>query len=236
MGGCAGAAGGGGPSTGSGRTGVRSATAVGSRGRDGGGGWGCPARRTSGYRLSPVRRWRVYGPALDAGVGRGVPLGGTGDSRIAPTTGCGGVGDAMGVGDGGALPGAPLDTGFRRYDDCGCAGQQVLLVSEWGGPAAAGRAIRESPLRCVRGVGNARGGGWGVPRPAHLWIPAFAGTTMAGERVSEGGGWRRVGVPLRRDGRFANRPYGALGESGMRGGCSWGVPRPFPSGFLPSQE
>ena len=116
---------------------------------DGGWWWGCPTPRTSGYRLSPVRRLRVCGPASAAGVGVG-------------------------------------------------------------GPAAAGRAIRESPLRCVRGVGNARGGGWGVPRPAHLWIPAFAGTTTAGERVSEGCWWRGA---LRQ----------AQGERGWEARVRWGV-------------
>ena len=45
-----------------------------------------------------------------------------------------------------------------------CAGRRVLMVAEWEVPAAAGRAIRESPLRRGGGVGNAiRGWRWGCP-------------------------------------------------------------------------
>ena len=43
------------------------------------------------------------------------------------------------------------------------------------------------------------------------------------------GGWVRVtavGFPHSRDGRFANRPYGAVGELGKRQGLVVGVPRP----------
>ena len=84
----------------------------------------------------------------------------------------------------------------RRW---GWAGRRGLLVSE-GGPALAGRAVREPPLRCVGGgevrvsegevpacAGTTMGarvgdGGRGRrPRPAPLpWVPAFAGTTRAG--------------------------------------------------------
>ena len=88
----------------------------------------------------------------------------------------------------------------------------------------------------------------GLPCPSHLWIPAFAGTTIAGVWAGKCCWWRRVGVPLRRDGRFSKRPYGGVGEwrcdgswwwgsGGIRGGGSCGCPLPHrPSGFLPSQE
>ena len=79
----------------------------------------------------------------------------------------------------------------------------------------------------ARGVGGGGcdGGGGGVPRPAHLWIPAFAGTTMAGVRgrrglmVARGGGPAAGG-----SGRFANggAPYG--GDDAMGGAHEGGVP------------
>ena len=76
---------------------------------------------------------------------------------------------------------------------------------------------------------------WGTeaPRAAPLWVPAFAGMTLVGEcgkddggvcgsaRAAGGGGVR---VPLRRDGRFANRPYD--GEWGVRRGTE--TPRAAP--------
>ena len=144
------------------------------------------------------------------------------------------MGDATGVGGGGALPGAPLDTGFRRYDNSGCAGRQVLLVAEGGGPTAAGR-----PFESLRAIGFSKRpyggvGEWGMrrglvvglPCPSHLWIPAFAGTTIAGVRAGKCCWWRRVGVPLRRDGRFSKRPCGGVGEWGMRRGLVVGLPCP----------
>ena len=103
-------------STGSGRTDLGGARAVGSGGWDGG--RRRPAPRPSGYRLSPVRRW-------------------------------------------------------------GWGGWRMLLVSG-GGPALAGRAIRESPLRREVGVGSAKGVGDGGAPPMPLWIPAFAGMTQRG--------------------------------------------------------
>ena len=128
-----------------------------------GGGWGMrwgwrrPAPRPSGYRLSPVRRWGVCGSASAAGVGRGSRSGGTGDSRIAPTTWCGGVGDAMGVGDGGASPmplWIPAFAGMTRE----------------GGPSTgSGRTdSRSAPMVgcCARGRGSClrRNDGWGCGR------------------------------------------------------------------------
>ena len=208
------AAGGGGPPSSALRTGfdslrangAGSARAVGKRGCDGG-------------RRRPARERHVR-EALRQAQGERI--------RVARLRWGVGVGDARGVGGGGAPPGAPLDTGFRRYDDCGCAGQRGLLVAEGGGPVAAGRAIRESPLRCVRGVGNARGVVGGLPRLAHLWVSVFAGTTVAGVRSGEGC-WCRAGGPALRDGRFANRPYdGVWRRRRCDGGWWWGCPAHAP--------
>ena len=100
-----------------------------------------------------------------------------------------GVGDAMGDGD--ALCRAPLDTGFRRYDDEGVRVGKCWRC--WGAGApfecpqdrlrqAQGERNREAALR--RGVGDAMGEE--TPRPAPLWIPAFAGTTVGvGARVGK---------------------------------------------------
>ena len=49
---------------------------------------------------------------------------------------------------------------------------------------------------------------------------------VCGSARATGGGVR---VPLRRDGRFANRPYD--GEWGMRRGLGWGCPARRPSGY-----
>ena len=120
-------------------------------------GWGCAAQRPSGYRLSPVRRWGGVGRrGMLVAVGWGSRCGGTGGSRTAPTTGSWGYDGGLGWG---APRRAPLDTGFRRYDDEGVRGGGGCWW-RWGeGPAAAGRAVREPPLR--RGVGDAMGG-WGA--------------------------------------------------------------------------
>ena len=116
------------------------------------------------------------------------------DGRFAnrPYDGVWGVGDAMGVSGGAAPLSAPLDTGFRRYDDGGYSSRRVLLEAEGGVPAAAGRAIRESPLR--RGVGSrGRDGGW-------WW----------GCRTRRTSGYRLP--PVRRWGVFG--PVGAAGGGG----------------------
>ena len=99
----------------------------------------------------------------------------------------------------------------------------------WGSARAAGGGGVRVPLRRdgrfanrpyeVWGVGEATGVWVGVRRAAPLWIPAFAGTTMGGCGAAGGVGGG-VRVPLRRDGRFANRPYD--GESGKRWGTRWG--------------
>ena len=105
--------------------GARLRWGVGRRESEGGLWLGCPARRPSGYRLSPV--WTVGGVRA-----RGV------------------------------------------------------LVTAVVGPASAGRALREAPLR--RGVGRSGKRGRlvvGMPRPSPLWIPAFAGMTVGGARAGK---------------------------------------------------
>ena len=296
-----------------------------------GGEWGCdggrrhPAPRPSGFLPSPVRRWGWGGWRVLLVSGGGPALAGRA-IRESPLRRGVGVGSAKGVGDGGAPP-APLwipafagmtraegplrvpsgqaSTGSGRTD----AGSARAVGS--GGAMGDGDAPRLAPLdSCLRrndacgrppssalrtgfdklranGFGKrACGGEWGVrwgtetPRAAPLWIPAFAGMTRAegpstgsgrtdlggapsvgsggamgdedaprrapldtGFRRYDGGGggageccWCRAGVPLSRDGRFANRPYGVGWESGAQRGLVMGVPRPCPSGFLPSQE
>ena len=129
-------------------------------------------------------------------------------------------------------PLAPLDTGFRRYDDGDVRANKCCWWRRGESPAAAGRALREAPLRCVGGVGDATGVGGGGPfdRLRANWIPAFAGTTMGMCGPISAAGGVGVRVPLRRDGRFAKRPYDGVWGSGMRRGLVVGVPRP-PSGY-----
>ena len=112
-----------------------------------------------------------------------------------------------------------------RSNDAWGAGGRGLMVVEGPLRQAQGERTREAPLR--RGVGDALPG-------APLWIPAFAGTTVGGCGVwgvagAAGGGGVRV--PLRRDGRFANRPYEVWGV-GDATGVWMGCPARRP--FLPS--
>ena len=109
-----------------------------------------------------------------------------------------------GVGD--ALPGALLDTGFRRYDGggvwgVGCGGG---CWWRWGeGPAAVGRAVREPPLR---GLGS-RGSDWGLDgMPRQAPVPSFdfprnqqARPASLGYclRRNDVGWWRNAGRPRR---------------------------------------
>ena len=78
----------------------------------------------------------------------------------------------VGVGGGCWWRRGPFDrlraNGFAGMTRVGCAGRRVLLVAEWEVPAAAGRAVREPPLRCVWGVGDATGVGGGGPPGAPL--------------------------------------------------------------------
>ena len=69
-----------------------------------------------------------------------------------------------GAGGGGAPPLAPLDTGFRRYDDGDVRANKCCWWRRGESPAAAGRALREAPLR--RGGGRGCGAGWWWGRPA----------------------------------------------------------------------
>ena len=118
----------------------------------------------------------------------------------------GGVGDARGWW---GLPGAPLDTGFRRYADGGCAGRRVLLVSG-GSPAAGGTG--DSRIAPTTGWGGARGRG-----------SCLRGSDTCGrpfDRLRANGGGKRA----------------CGGEEGMRwGGRRRPAPRPGP-GFPLSRE
>ena len=96
-----------------------------------------------------------------------------------------------------------------------------LVVVEGALRQAQGERILEARLRCGL-VGACR-------RPAHLWIPAFAGTTMAGvgsmERRRRPAPRPCPGFPLSRERRWGER--GRLQVL-----CRVTAPRP--SGFLPS--
>ena len=190
------AAGGGlGPSTGSGRTGLGGARAVGSGGvgdATGVGGGGGPARRTSGYRLSPVRRWGCAGTARAAGGGRvGLPV--RRDGRFAKRPYGGGSGARGGWG----VP-RPAHLWIPAFAGTTMAGVRVSECC-WcraGGPALAGRALREAPLRRGVGVGSAKGVGDGGAPPIPLWIPAFAGMTREGGPLRQAQGERIREAPL----------------------------------------
>ena len=163
-----------------------------------------------------------------------------------------------------------------RSNDAWGAGRRGLMVVECplrvpSGQASTGSGRTDLGSAPTTGSRGCNGVGVGMPCPAPLWIPAFAGKTIgvwgaardgdapvhrpcpgfpqrrerrwgcAGRTMgvcgpASAGGHGGVKVPLRRDGRFANRPYGGLGELGMRRGFGWGCPARRPSGFLPAQE
>ena len=233
-------------------------TRFGESGKRLGFGWGCPARRPSGYRLSPVRRWGGAGrrgvlvvggplrvPSGQASTGSGRTVSGSGPARRpAPRPsgfagmgggvregrwGCGGRRGLMeaevplrrdgrfandpttgsGGSDGGRRRPAPRPSGFLPSQECRSWGSAGRTMGGCGG--------RRGLL--VWGEGRLREGCWwrgdGTPRAAPLWVPAFAD------------------VPLRRDGRFANRPYEVWGV-GEATGVWVGRPARRPSGYRPS--
>ena len=112
---------------------------------------------------------------------------------------------AMWVGGGVPPPGAPLDTGFRRYDDGGCG--------KYGEPETPLRRAPALGSRCDDGGGSGAACRYcvGSPHPAPLdsclrrndarrrrpraaplpWVPAFARTTVGGVCGTRGGWWWR---------------------------------------------
>ena len=162
---CAGMARARGPSTGSGRTELRGAPTTGSGVVGDATGLVVGAPRPSPLWIPAFAgtTMGMCGPISAAGgVGVRVPL--RRDGRFARRACDGvGVGDAAGVGGGGAPPLAPLDTGFRRYDDGDVRAVECCWWRRGESPAAAGRALREAPLRRVGGVGDATGVGGGRP-------------------------------------------------------------------------
>ena len=121
----------------------------------------------------------------------------------------------------------------------------------WGVAGAAGGGGVRVPLRRDGRFANRPYEVWGVGDGAGVWIPGvprqapvpsfdfprtgspyLSGFLPAQEgRVGGTGRSGRgpirvtaVGFPLSREGRFTNRPYGALGESGMLRGRKWGRP------------
>ena len=156
-----------------------------------------------------------------------------------PSTGSGRTesGSAHTVGSGGCEGGRRRPTphpcpGFpRSRERRGGVGRRGCWWRWVEGPAAAGRAVREPPLR--QGVGEATGVWVGVPRPAPLWIPAFAGTTMGG--AGRRGVLVAVGPPSSalRTGFDRLRANG-VGERAceMGSGDAWGTETP-PAAPLP---
>ena len=121
---------------------------------------------------------------------------------------------------------APLDSCLRRNDALGAGAHDAVRVR-----VTAGRILRVGggPFDRLRANGVAS---WCC---GALGWPACRGSCLRRNdglgAGAHGGGRVRVtsvGFPLSRDGRFANRPYGGLGELGMRRGFGVGVPCPAP--------
>ena len=174
---------------------------VGARGPCHGGGMrGRPAPRTSGYRLSPVRRWGWVGGAVGVGSwGRGRPLAAylwvpafAGMTRV----GCAGMTggwlrangfggracDGVGGCDGGDAPRpAPLDSCLRRNDGGVAQGERIWGARvRWGvGVGALRRGLR------ANGCDGMWGGRGTAPRRAPL------GSRLRG---NDGGAGTTVGV------------------------------------------
>ena len=197
---------------------------VGARGSwQGGGMRGRPAPRTSGYRLSPVRRWGWVGGAVGVGSwGRGRP-------RAPPlpwvpacagTTGGNGLGGARVMGWGDALGGdapraAPLDSCLRRND--GGVSGTARAAGGWG-PFDRLRANGVWEARVRRGGGMR----WGeTPHAPPLWIPAFAGMTREGAGMTIFAGMTIGGVG---DGEGCWW-VGALRQAQGERGCGWRLRR-----------
>ena len=113
-------------------------------------------------------------------------------------------------------------------DDGGWGG---LVSADGVGRGSRSRGRGDSRIAPTVRWGNRRCYGVGSGGDLPLWIPASAGMTMwvCGPTSAAGSGGVRF--PLRREGRFTNRPYGALGESGMLRGRKWGRPAPLDTGF-----
>ena len=209
------------------------------------GGGGCPARRTSGYRLSPVRRWRVYGPARAAGGG-GPPSSAlrTGFDRLRAN---GGGKRACGGGSGGRernggwwweCP-ARRTSGYRLSPVRRRRVYGPARAVGGGGPSTGSGRTDSGSARAV-GSGGCDGGG--RRRPAPRRAPALDSLDSQTKCNTRVGGWRVLmvaeGWGSRCGGTGASRsaPTTGCGGVGDARGVVGGVPRPCPSGFLPSQE
>ena len=185
--------------------------------------WGTETPRASPLWIPAFAGMTRAGGPLRVPSGQASTGSGRTDLRGAPSVGSGGC-------DGGRRRPAPRPSGYRLSPvrRWGWGGWRVLLVSG-GGPALAGRAIRESPLRRGVGVGSAKGVGDGGAPPMPLWILASAGMTRVEGPLRVTSGQASTGSG-RTD--FGGAPL--VGSGGCDGG--WRRPAPRPSGFLPSQE
>ena len=136
---------------------------------------------------------------------REAPLPATGMTRDAGE--CGGRGTRV------PRPAPALDSRFRGNDDGGVRAGGGCWWRRGESPAAAGRALREAPLRRGVGVGDATGVGGGRP------FDRLRANGIA-VRVRRGGGGLRVGV--RRRACDGGGEGGGVARVTLRGGGSSG--------------
>ena len=192
----------------------------GERGIRRGFGWGCAAPRPSGYRLSPVRRW--------GGAGRRGLFVVGGPLRQAQGERCREARVRWGTETPRAAPlWIPAFAGMTRVGECGVAGAvgggSPLRVPSGQASTGSGRTVSGS-ARAMGSGGRDGGRRRPAPRPCPGFPLSREGRSwgVCGVAGAVGGGGVRV--PLRRDGRFANRPYD--GEWGVRRGTE--TPRAAP--------
>ena len=192
--------------------------------------WGrAAARRTSGYRLSPVRRWRVW-EVREAEAPRAAPLPWV--PAFAGTTVGGACGTRGGCGGGGPFDRLRANGISKRACDVG-----------WWGRAAARAPLDTGTAAPLDSCLRRNDSGGEAPRCRHLpWVPAFAERRWEGCGKLRGGGVAEG--PSTGSGRTESRnsrapwwgaPPGIPGfrrydgggvrerrECGTRGGCGWG--------------
>ena len=159
---------------------------------------GVPRPCPSGYRLSPVRRWGCAGRRGLLVSGGGPALAGRAIRESPLRRGVGELGMRWGL-VGGAPPGAPLDTGFRRYDDggvgagecCWCRGAPFECPQD---RLRQAQGERSWEARVRWGLGDAMVGDGDAPRRAPALGSRFRENDDRGMGVGECC-WCRAGGP-----------------------------------------